>query len=232
MEGVAATVTPDKFAAVTDTNPEIRINSYTIDAEGALPAADLSTDARAIVFGLNEREISAVLSTDDGYAVALLDAIEPPHTPELEAIRPVVTATYVAAKAKDEAERIAAEIERAVNEGTTLAEAAAAHGVAVETTRPFSRNDLSKGTATGEGMIAEAFELADFEARTASTGKGVMVYTVTSRENVDMAAYATDAPTLAANLLQDKKARVYAAYVQNLRKEAETAGIIQIKKDL
>ncbi len=228
VQSLAGTVTPEKFAAVTDQNPAVRINSYTLTAGPTANGEKMPEAARSAVFALAEKQVSPVIDTADGYAIALLDTIEPPRTPPLETVKNLVLARYKNEKGREEAERIASALEKEVNEGANLKDAAQAKGLPVAVTAPFTRRDLSAGGATDDGMTPEAFDLAEFEARTAPSRDDYLVYTVSSREPLDSDAFADALPGLKKELLANKQARVYAAYIKQLRIEGEKTGVVKI----
>ncbi|MBF0170891.1 MAG: SurA N-terminal domain-containing protein, partial [Nitrospinae bacterium] len=186
VQGLAGTVTPEKFAAVTDTNPAVRINSYTLSAGVPGEGESMPEAARAAIFALTEKQVTPIIETADGYAIALLDRIEPPTTPELSTVTSLVAARYRAEKGREEAEKIATAIEKEVNEGAPLADAARKRGIEVTVTAPFTRQDLATGAVRDEGMVPEAFDLSAFEARTTPLRDDFLVYTVSGREPLDI----------------------------------------------
>ncbi|MBI5816248.1 MAG: SurA N-terminal domain-containing protein [Nitrospinae bacterium] len=228
LKALVMEIRPENFASVTDKHPEVKINSYTTPKGRRLPGFSDSTKVTEVVFGLKEKTVSDVVELPEGFLVAMVDAVHPSYVPALEAIGTAVTARYKAEKGIKEAEDTAAKIEKMVNEGKPLADAAKSFGQIVGRTQPYSRANVSSATVKGDGVMMEAFELGDGEARNVQVQGGYAVLKVASRHAVDEKEMAAKLPELQKSLLAKKRERVYAEFVSNLKKKAEADGDIKI----
>ncbi len=233
METLKVGLKPDNFGAITDERPEVTINSFKIKKGEIIESIQEPVAVSEVVFDISEKKISDVIDLPEGFAIVMVDSIEPPHTPEFDTIRSAVEEKFKEDKAMKLAEEIASKIEKAVNEGDDMKTVAQAEGVTVETTEPFSRMTIKDATRSkSEGMVMEAFELTDGEAQIAPGYRGYVVIAVSSRPPLDEKEMTSKVKEIRKELRQRKRAHVYAEYMASLRKKAEEQGLIAINIDL
>ncbi|VAX21886.1 Survival protein SurA precursor (Peptidyl-prolyl cis-trans isomerase SurA) [hydrothermal vent metagenome] len=233
METIKVGLKPDNFGAITDERPEVTINSFNIKKGEIIESIQEPVAVSEVVFDISEKRISDVIDLPEGFAIVMVDSIEPPHTPPFDTIRSAVEEKYKEDKSMKLAEEIASKIEKAVNEGEDMVTVAQAEGVKVATTEPFSRTTIRDTTRLkSEGMVMEAFELADGEAQIAPGYRGYVVIAVSSRPALDEKEMASKVKEIREELRQRKRAQVYAEYMASLRKKAEEQGLIAINIDL
>ena len=233
MKKIAATVAPENFAAVTDANPQILVNSYTVKRGAVSQSPDYPTKVAQETLNLGEKQVSHVMEVPGGYAVAIVDTVTPPYAPTLEKIHVKVERKYRLDKAQTLADDIALKIERAVNEGEELEKVAMKEGLKVETTKPFAREAfIDPARVKDDGMLMEAFELGDDEAKSVPYQGDHLVIMVALRFPADKELAKEKIPQIKESLKEGRKIRVYNEFVNDLRKKADESGKVKVLVDL
>ena len=233
MEKIAATVAPESFAAVTDANPQILVNSYTVKKGAVSQSADYPTKVAQEALTLGAKQVSRVIDVSDGYAIAIVDTVTPPVSPPLEKVREKVERKYRLDNAQIVADETALKIERAVNEGEELLKVAAKEGLTVETTKPFAREAfIDPARVKDDGMLMEAFELGDDEAKSVPYQGDHLVIMVATRLPADKELAKGKIPQIKESLKEGRRIRVYNEYVSDLRKKADESGKVRVLVDL
>ncbi len=233
MEKLRSGINPKSFASVADTNPDVKINDYSV-SKGA-PASGLAGVAAIenTVFGLGVKEISEVIDMPEGFGIVIVDSVEPQHIPPLDKVKERVEERFRFVKAMKMAEETAKRIKESVNQRADIKSAAKAEGLSVTITKPFTRSSISgRKNGAETGMMREAFDLADGKAATAPEQDGYVVLTVASRPPVDEKDMSEKIESLRGKILQRKQTEIYSSYLANLRKQAEKSGKIKIKAGL
>lgn len=233
MEKISATVGPESFAAVTDENPQIKVNSYTIKFGKIDTTLDYPRAAEEVVFSMKEKEVSRPFEVVGGYSLVMVDKITLPYAPPLDKVRTRVEARFRAEEASKLADEVALKIERSVNEGADIEKVAVAEGFSAAMTKQFARETfLDPAKVKDDGMLMEAFELADDEAKSIPYQGDYLVIMVASRLEADKEGAKEKLPQIRQSLKEGKKIRVYGEYVAALRQKAEEAGEVEILVDL
>jgi peptidyl-prolyl cis-trans isomerase D len=122
-------------------------------------------------FTLQEKELSSILETGDGYVILSATAIKEPEVPGLEAIRDEVEQDFRAQKAAEKAEEIAIMvISDARPDGSGFEEALAAKGLTLESSGKLIKNDPAPQSSFPPSLVPEVFRLSQSAPVSAQPG--------------------------------------------------------------
>jgi peptidyl-prolyl cis-trans isomerase D len=187
------------------------------------------------VFTLKEAGgVGKALEHPLGYAVCILEGIEPARPGRFEEFRNQVTSDYTDARAGElmqaEAQKLAAEARK---QGS-LREAARGTGFGVRKSQEFTVT----GTADPEIGANSPFNRAAFELEPGQVGDpqtvldNMVVFQVLSRTPFDEAAFAEAKPELKQRMLESLRDPYFQEYVGRLRAELEKAGKLKIYNEI
>ena len=188
-------------------------------------------------------EVSGVLSTDYGFDVLKVIGKREGDVPEAEAKRELAHDLYLDSRADDAAKAAAERVLAAVRGGASLDDAVAAEDAKLgddapakpeaTTTRSFGRaDDPISGPFDSGPLVNQVFAMPPDEklpAEPLQLGKEYIVYELLDRERPDRKDFTDDAQQRLRDGLRSAKARdALDAYVDGLRKQAQTDGAIKI----
>ncbi len=154
----------------------------TLDAQGLteqghpapLPGSDAlrQTIVKAAFAAQPNQMASVVQGPDDSYYALQVQKITPPHVQPYDIVKDKVLADWTAHEQRKEQNRMAAELMAAVNDGTPLADAAAAEGLSAITLPPTRRDAPAAGVP--EQLLDPLFALKPHKATMVETADGFM----------------------------------------------------------
>ena len=230
IEKAAENATVENFTQIAGADSKLRFESFTLARNEAIPDTDDSERIMDVVFAMDKGKVSDVISTDQGYALVALDEMTDATVPPLEEVRSQVLARFVAEKSRQMSREIAEKIETDVRDGgKTFAEAVAAAGLEVKTTKPFSSNSLRGAQDDRDpGAVSEAFLMDQGEVKSVAGLKGFMAIMLVSRQPIDYAEAANQIEKKREEMLIDKRDRALAQVVARMREKAQAEGLIDI----
>ncbi len=183
-------------------------------------------------FELQEKELSSIVETGDGYVIITAESIKKPQTPTLAEVRDEVENDYQTEKAaemaKSEAEQLIAETQE---DGSSFANSAQNKGFVVEESGSLLKNDPDHSSTFPQGLVADAFRLSSSAPVAPEPGivdRSYYVYRFNDRRPPEMAMSDEDRGRYKELLLQFKQQRILDAWLRNRQAEAD----IRIHKSL
>ena len=190
----------------------------------------LIPDVSVWAFEAHAGETSPVIEARPGYYVFRLDSLIPAGTPPLTEIRAQVLDAARLAKKKDLAGRRAAQFASELGTRGPLAQAAAAHGMKVETVGPFTRIAPPPILQGSPAVIGAAFGLAPgTRSGMIKAATGYFVIESLKRTVADSAAWLKQRDAQRDALMQPVRQGRVQAYIAAVR---ERAKIVDRRKDL
>lgn len=174
----------------------------------------------AQAFTLEPGKVSGMLRTNQGFAFITLVEVKPSYVPKLDEVKDKVREDVIRAKAVELARTKAATMAQAAK--GNFAAAAKAVGVEVKSTELITR-----GTALPEIGANAAVDTAVFALKTGETtppiptDNAVVVARVKERQDLKPESLATERETLRAEMLQQRRAAFFAAYMTKAKKDME-----------
>ena len=176
-------------------------------------------------FTLQEKELSSILETGDGYVIVSAMALKEPEVPGLEAIRTEVEEDFRAQKAAEKAEEIAAMvISDAQPDGSGFEQALAARGLALETSGKLMKNDPDPQSSFPQSLVPEAFRLSQSAPVSAQPGlvdNNYYVYRFDQRTPPETPLSDEDRARYKELLVQFKQQRIVDAWLRNRQTTAD-----------
>jgi peptidyl-prolyl cis-trans isomerase D len=175
-------------------------------------------------FKLPPMEISDVLETDEGYYLIQVVEKQPGKIPALDEIREKVKADLVRDLQAKAAEKDAQAFLAAVRKGKTMAEESTRLKLKVATSEPFARGGAIPGIGYEPQLAAAAFKLSPkepFPEKAFKGRSGFYVIRLDKRIAPDGKNFAEQEPTIRAQLVQEKKNKVFRGLLAQLREKAE-----------
>jgi len=233
IRSLSASVSANQFEDSVKSHEGLKLERYKAVEGAPIPGIDEWKVVSDVVFDIEKGVVSEPLELSTGFAVLTLNSITPSHTPSLDKIKDKVKKGFVKERSYDMARAKADEMEKEVSGGKSFEEAAKTGGYKVLITKPYSKASFdSHKTKVDEGMIREAFSLQVGETGSTSMSDGAIVFRLSSREDVDIKEMRAGLPAFRRSLDRARKARVYTAYLSDLRKRAEEKGEIEIFVDV
>ena len=167
------------------------VSIRSLDAAGATQGSaepkGLAGEERFVqtAFGTAEGEISDLVDTPDGgYFVLRVDRVIPPALRPLDSIRAEVATAWKRSRRDGAAKRQAEEIFERVKGGSSLASIAKEKGLALKTSKPFTRFERPDESPVDSALAAELFRTPQGGAAMSATENG---YAVAQAKQVLMA---------------------------------------------
>ncbi len=183
-------------------------------------------------FSLQEKELSSILETGDGYVIISAVATKDPEVPSLEAIRDEVEQDFRAQKAAEMAEEVATKvISEAQLDGSGFEEALAARGLTLESSEKLLKNDPDPQSSFPQSLVPEAFRLSQSAPVSAQPGlvdNSYYVYRFDQRTPPETPLSDEDRARYEELLVQFKQQRILDAWLKNRQATAD----IRIHKSL
>jgi peptidyl-prolyl cis-trans isomerase D len=183
-------------------------------------------------FELNEKELSSIVETGDGYVIISATAVKEPQVPALDDVRERVEKDYRAEKASEQA---LADAEQMITDlgtdGSKLADLAASKDLTVQESGPLMKNDPEPKSSFPQTLAPDAFMLsraAPISAVPGQVGQDYYVYRLDERTPPQAALSEEDRARYRALLLQMKQQRIVDAWLRNRQANAH----ISIHKSL
>lgn len=189
------------------------------------------SQAKMKLFGMGQGDISEVLETPKGLAVAQLKTIKPPQAIPLEQVKDKVVKDYKADQAKVLARQKADEVLKAAKEKNNLEEVAAQMKLSVRQSDFFSREnpdkDLKLLRGDNLGQIFDLTESRPFPSSSLELGNRYMVCRLVAKTAAPQPS-PEELASISKQLLQEKQEAVWEAWVMDLRKNTKMEQLKQI----
>ena len=176
-------------------------------------------------FELQEKELSSIVETEEGYAIITASAIKEPQTPPLAEVRENVEEEFTIEKAnekaKQEAESFIAEVQ---DDGAKFEAAAAAKGLEVQQSGPLLKNDPDHSSSFPQALVNDAFRLSLSTPVSAEPGfvdRTHYVYRFDNRKPPETVMSDEDRGRYEELLLQFKRQRILDAWLTNRQAQAD-----------
>ncbi len=167
-------------------------------------------------------EISPLYETDQGIYIFVLRAKRAAGPQPLDEVRGQIFVKLKGQKKVGLAAQWAAPVLDGVRGGSSLKEAAKAHGLRVVEPKPFSRNDFLPGIGGRNAFIGAAFRLQSGEmSDVVTTEGGAYILQVLERQPIDDSAFQAERQALTQRLLSQKRSQTVAIWLNNLKTDAE-----------
>ena len=191
------------------------------------PPEGITADQRFLetAFALNEKELSSIVETDDGYVIISAAAVKQPQVPALEEVRQRVEKDY---REEQAAERALADAEQMIadlgTDGSKLEELAASKGLTVQESGPMMKNDPQPTSSFPQSLAQDAFSLtrsAPIAASPGQVGDDYYVFRFNERKPPQTPLSDDDRSRYREVLLQLKQQRVVDAWLRNRQQNAD-----------
>ncbi len=198
-------------------------NTGFITAGGFFPLLSNRTSGLVNSFlAASPGEISPRYETDQGIYIFVLRAKRAAGPQPLDEVRDQIFTKLKGQKKVGLAVQRVAPVLTGVRGGSSLQEAAAAHGLRVVAPQPFSQNDFLPGIGGRNAFIGAAFRLQSGEiSDVVTTEGGAYILQVLERQPIDESAFQGGRQALAQRLLSQKRRRTVAIWLDNLKTDAE-----------
>ncbi len=188
------------------------------------PPADLANDQDFLTaaFALNKGELSSLTKTANGYYILFADDRKEPQVPELAAVKEKATADFIAAKAKELAQKSAEECLKQAKAGKKLDDLAKTAGLSVADSGMLARNE--QNAAFPAELITEIFKLSaqsPWPEKIGTIGDDFIVFGFKARQSPTMPEKAEELEQYRQALLRNKQQELLAAYLEQMRKTAK-----------
>jgi peptidyl-prolyl cis-trans isomerase D len=210
------------FADVVEKFGLDKITVEGVDATGhdaAGKAVDLPQPSDVILhaaFATNVGQMSPLSEFGDtGYYLLKVDKVTPTAVKPLAEVHDEVVQQWTAEHAAAALAKLADEMAKAVNDGKSLKDVAAAHKLTVETSPPMLRT--GGDTKVPPALVAKLFKAKLNAAAAAASGDGQVVAQLTAIEPADPAKDATAVKQLADQLSHDMTGDIFTEYNKALR---------------
>jgi peptidyl-prolyl cis-trans isomerase D len=178
------------------------------------PSPQVATEA----FTLKDGEVSKAIRTGPGVAFVTVSGREDARVPKFDEVKEKVRADAVTAKAAATARARAAEVAAAVKAGTALAAAAKTAGKDVRTTELIARASVIADVGVSPAVDAVAFTMPiGATSGVIDTDNGAAVVRVVEKSAVTDAELATARDSLRRELLQTRRSRFFASYMNKAK---------------
>ncbi len=177
-----------------------------------------SPQAAAEAFSLKPGEVSAGVRTARGFAFLTVTGTQAPRLPSLDEVKEKVKEDLIKQKAKELALQKADALAAALKVSGDMAKAAKAAGVEVKTTELVARESPLPDIGVSPEVDAVAFSLpAGATGGPIATENAVVVVKVLEHKQPTPAEFAADRDRLRDEMLNDRRGRFFAAYMQKAK---------------
>jgi peptidyl-prolyl cis-trans isomerase D len=165
---------------------------YSEDQASAAEGGDLDFFGRGrmvpefdqVAFALEAGQTSDLVKTSYGFHIIKLTEKKPGTTRSLDEVRKQITDQLAAERAQTEAADLADRIDRQVNTPADLETAAKTHGLTVQESEFFARQEPILGIGVAPEVAARAFDMGDNDVSSAiRTPRGYVILTTTGRQD-------------------------------------------------
>jgi peptidyl-prolyl cis-trans isomerase D len=179
-----------------------------------------SPQAAAEAFTLKPGEVSPAVRTSRGYAFITVVGTQPPRLPVPDEVKERVKEDLTKEKAKAVAQQKATALAAALKASGDMAKAAKAAGVEVKTTELVARDSPLPDIGVSPEVDAVAFALpAGATSDPIVTDNAVEVVKVVEHKQPTPAEFAADRDRLREEMLNDRRGRFFAAYMQKAKQK-------------
>lgn len=179
---------------------------------------------KAKIFELGQDDISDIIETPKGMAVAQLKSIQKPQPIPFEKVKDKVTNDYRAEQSEVLAQKKAAEILAQAKEKGSLAEVAKAQNLNLRQSESFSRQNPDKDLKLLQGdSLNKVFDLQEskpFPEAPLELGNRYVVCQLQGRTPAAQPT-AEESATISAQLLRQKQAGLWEAWLSDMRKKTK-----------
>ncbi|HEX7486979.1 MAG TPA: SurA N-terminal domain-containing protein [Vicinamibacterales bacterium] len=179
-----------------------------------------SPQAVAEAFTLKSGEVSGSTRVPSGYAFLTVTGTQAPHLPSPDEVKDRVKEDLTRQKAKELALQKATAMASALKSGGDLAKAAKAAGLEVKTTDLIPRESPLPEIGVSQQVDAAAFTLpAGAVSDPIVADNAVAVVKVVEHKQPTPAEFAADRDRLREEMLNDRRGRFFAAYIQKAKQK-------------
>jgi peptidyl-prolyl cis-trans isomerase D len=172
------------------------------------------------IFATAAGEESLLTETPDGdYHIFRVDGVTPASLKPLAEVREEVTALWREEEARAQAQARAEALAAQISPSASMAEVAAAEGLALATTGPIDRLGAEPAATAQPQLTARLFELAQDEVATAPTNEGWLVVKLVEVRPGDPSRDPGALDELASGRTESMKNDLFAAFTAELQRE-------------
>jgi len=137
-----------------------------------------------VAFAMEPGQISDLVKTEYGYHIIKLTDKKPGTSRSLDDVRQQITEQLLSERAQAQATTLAETLEKQIKKPADLDVAAKAHGLVVQETGFFARDEPILGVGPAPAMTARAFEMKGGDVSTAlPTGRGFVFEALTAQQD-------------------------------------------------
>jgi peptidyl-prolyl cis-trans isomerase D len=201
-----------------------------VEGQAARIGTAFVPDAAIWAFGAEPSDISEVIETDEAFYLFRLDSLEQEGVPPLPRILARVGQAAKVAKQWEQARIIAREMAGEIQQGKSLAAAAAGHNLTVRVVGPFTRTSPPPPLQDAPAAVGLAFGLSVAQAGgPVESERAIFFVEPTAKQSADSASFASEIENLRAQVVsQERQARVQLIFA-SLR---ENADVIDRRREL
>ncbi len=192
-------------------------------SDAALPKVGRAPEALEELFALENKGISKLIETPQGYLVAQVMGIQPPQVPPFEQVKDRVVNDWKAGEAARMAKESAAEFLAAVREKKSLQGVAQEKKIQVKTSQWFSRQNPGAEFQSLGAEMEQLFglgESAPFTEAPLVAGNKFLVCQFMGKKTPAAETLEKEMPSIRKQLLQEKQTEVWSAWMADLQSKA------------
>lgn len=191
------------------------------------PPAGITADPAFLnkAFELQEKELSSIIETGEGYAIISASALQEPQIPPLTEVRERAERAFkiekADEKAKQEAESYISEVQ---DDGAKFETVAETRGLDLQRSGPMLKNDSDHSSSFPQSLVNDAFRLSFSAPVSAEPGlddRTYYVYRFDDRRPPETAMSDEDRGRYQELLLQFKQQRILDAWLRNRQAQAD-----------
>lgn len=185
----------------------------------------------SMIFSLGLNETGTAVEVANGHVIPIVTRIEDSRPSTFEEAADDVEVDLRTERAAERAEELTAEVERIIADGGTLAQAAEAAGLTVQTSDPVTREGSIPGFGSTAEMDPQIFGAdVGVPADPVSVSGRTIAFQVIEREAVDAETMTALLPELRSQLLDLRKNQFFSAYSVDARTRMERDGEIRVNQ--
>ncbi len=176
------------------------------------------------VFSLDEGELSSIIDTAAGPAIARVIKVDHPHIPPLSEVKEQVARDFREEKARELCKEKASKILKEAKEAGSLKAVAQKEGLKVKVTKFFPRKDETAGGELPAPIVARIKGLSPespFPEEVLSDGQAFYVLECLELRPADFSQFDKEKKAFTAKLLEKKRKDIFELWLKNLREKAE-----------
>jgi peptidyl-prolyl cis-trans isomerase D len=174
-------------------------------------------------FNIKKGELSSIVELQKAFAILFVDDIKVPEIPLLNIVKKPVEKDFIADKSKTLAEKAAKSLLAKLKEGADLKDEAKKLGATIQKSPVLVRSQQTGGDLP-ESIVANAFKLTMENPYPEAIGTGndqFYVYKLAEKKQPEPALLEAKKDALEKQLLQENKLMLLAAWLDNVKSEAD-----------